>query len=528
MIEKSKIFVVDDDQLILKFLAQTLSTEYEVISTFKISESIKLIKENMPDIIISDLMMPEMTGFDFCKLVKSDETLKNIPIIFMSSDASSENILMGLEVGGVDFVSKPLKKAEIVTRIKTHLAIMQVQKNLIQSNNNLNAALSETAKILNEEIYNNERISAVLVESENRYKNIFEGIPEAIIIVNVDSGEIVDANNAACELFGYSYEELIGMNQVELLQTSEESIHENFINTQSDNLSYNSLRMSLNTLVKKNGEKIPVKNSSKTILLEGELYIFALIFDLSELVKIGNELKLAKTKAEELNRLKGFFLANMSHELRTPLIGILGYAQILEDELTDDSLKSMAQAISKGGNRLLNTLKVLLEYSILENGIKEIEWNKINLNKIVTKVIDSFKDVIDERGLVVTFNSSQKEIQILADCGFMNEVISQLMNNAITYTHRGSISLKLETQIENNVKFAVFSIKDTGIGISENKIDLIFDDFRQVSEGCSREYEGLGLGLALVKKIVKLHNGEITVQSKENEGSLFQVKLEMK
>jgi len=120
------------------------------------------------------------------------------------------------------------------------------------------------------------------------------------------------------------------MTQNELLFASDETIRENFLNSQNKELKYSYIRMSFNTLVRKNGEKIPVKNSIRTILLEGELYIFAIIFNLSEGVKVSNELKQARIRADKLNKLKGFSLANMSNEFRTPLIGIMGYSQILQ------------------------------------------------------------------------------------------------------------------------------------------------------------------------------------------------------
>ena len=124
--------------------------------------------------------------------------------------------------------------------------------------------------------------------------------------------------------------------------------------------------MSLNTLIQKDGTKIPVQNSSKTILAENELYIFSTIFDLSARINMEKELINSKEKAEEMNKLKGFFLANISHELRTPLVGIMGFSQLLAEELREEHLIKMAQAVTTSGKRLLNTLTVLLEYSAVQ------------------------------------------------------------------------------------------------------------------------------------------------------------------
>jgi len=186
----------------------------------------------------------------------------------------------------------------------------------------------------------------------------------------------------------------------------------------------------------------------------------------------------------------------------------------------------MANSITTSGNRLLNTLRVLLEYSIIESDGKKPEWELINLNQIINDGIELCKNSNSNRGLEIIFNS-KANVSLIADHYFITEVLFQLLNNAVTYTHYGSIFITLETKKINNKEYAIISIKDTGIGISEEKLNSIFEDFRQGSEGYTRDYEGLGLGLSLVKKIVDLHNGEITVQSKKNEGSLFKVTLEI-
>jgi len=153
---------------------------------------------------------------------------------------------------------------------------------------------------------------------------------------------------------------------------------------------------------------------------------------------------------------------------------------------------------------------------------------KVDVNKTINNVVSFYKEVYEGKNLKVKFEFGNKDLFIYTDSSFMNEIFSQILNNAITYSANGTILLKLETETKGIIKYAVFSIKDNGIGICESKINLIFEDFRQVSEGCTREYDGLGLGLAFVKKIVELHNGEITVESKENLGSLFKIKLELK
>ena len=526
--ERKKIFIIDDEEHNLKYFKRILSKEFTVITENDSRDCLPIIKSVKPDIILLDVHMPVISGFELCKLIVNDEVTRNIPVIFVSSLRTSEHVKIGLEAGAVDFISRPINKVELFARIKTHLTIGQLQKDLAHANNKLNSSLTKKVDELKEEKWLSERSRAALHESENRFKVIFQGTPEAIIIVSLESGEIIDVNPAGCELSGYSFDELVGMDQTKLLQPSTETIQENYFQSRKNVASGSNVRMSLNTLIRKSGKNIPVQNSSKTILIEGELYIFGVIFDLSARRNMENDLLKAKEEAEEFSRIKGFFLANMSHELRTPLVGMLGFSNILEEELEDKHLKNMAHSITSSGKRLLNTLKVLLDYSVLENLKSQPNWELVDLNKIICKVVDSYRDSFNDSGLEVTTNCNEKDIFISADEYFMTEVISQILNNAIIYTHHGSINIMLETEQINNINYAIISIKDTGIGIGKDKLNSIFEDFRQGSEGYSRDYEGLGMGLALVKNIVDLHSGKITVQSKENEGSLFQIKLEIK
>jgi PAS domain S-box-containing protein len=524
--EKSKIFIVDDEELNLKYLKRILSDEYEITTTTNSGNSLALIKEIKPDIILLDVHMPVINGFELCKLILDDDETKNIPVIFISSLRTPEHVKIGLEVGAVDFIARPINKVETFARIKTHLTIGKLQKDLAIANSKLNSLLEKKTKELSQEKTLKEKSNEALLESENRFKTIFLSTPEAIIIVGVDSGEIIDVNPACSTLSGFSYNELIGMNQKDLLHNHDESIKENYVQTHENFDADSDVNISLNVLVSKSGEKIPVQNSSKTILMEGEHYIFAVIFNLSAQKKIENELEKAKNDAEEFSRIKGVFLANMSHELRTPLVGILGFSNILEEEIKDHALKYMAHSITTSGERLLNTLKVILDYADLENFRKNPSWGKINLNKIVDSVLESYSDYYKKRGLeIIKKYDQENDLFINADQHSITEAISQLLKNAITYTQFGGITIDLKTEKEENIEYAIISLEDTGIGISEEKLNSIFEDFRQVSEGYSRSYEGLGLGLTLVKNIIDLHSGEISVESKEDEGSQFRIKL---
>lgn len=229
----------------------------------------------------------------------------------------------------------------------------------------------------------------------------------------------------------------------------------------------------------------------------------------------------ARNKAEEINLLKSNFLASMSHELRTPLIGILGYAEIMSMESDDTETSRMSATIFRSGKRLLNSLNMILDLSKLEAGKFELTLQMISLSKIATEISDLFRIAAENKGIEFITDFPDEDIMIESDEKILHDILNNLVSNAIKYTPAGSVILSVI--VEKDEFFII--VQDTGIGIDRNNLDLIFEEFRQVSEGYSRRYEGTGLGLTLTRRFVKLLSGEITVESKLNEGTSFTLKF---
>jgi PAS domain S-box-containing protein len=277
---------------------------------------------------------------------------------------------------------------------------------------------------------------------------------------------------------------------------------------------------------KKNGELFwvsalisPIKDTEGNIT-----YFLALEEDITERKKTEFELIRSKEKAEEMNRLKSVFLANMSHELRTPMVGILGFAQILKDTLKEKEDIDIAELLIKSGKRLLSTLESILEFSQLES--KQVYLNpiSINLSEKIKMLIPNFEENIREKKLKLNL-SIEKQVKVLADDRLLSQVLNNIIDNAVKFTSRGHITIVLDHVMENDAAWGVATVIDTGIGISKEKQNIIFDDFRQASEGKTRSFEGNGLGLSVAKKIIEMMKGYITVDSDLGTGSRFSVYL---
>ncbi len=250
--------------------------------------------------------------------------------------------------------------------------------------------------------------------------------------------------------------------------------------------------------------------------------IFGTVQDITVQKLAENELIEAKEKAEESNRLKSSLLANMSHELRTPLTGILGFSDLLSDENLITEHLEMVKAIKISCKRLLETLNSILNLSRIEANKYDINISSVNLNKLVDEEYKLYYPVASSKNIYLNVYLPQNDIFIKSDEIILKTILSNLINNAIKFTNEGGVTISLEESHDNSVNIL---IKDTGIGISEQNQKVIFEEFRQVSEGLGRRFEGSGLGLTLVKKFVNLLKGDVFLMSEIGIGSEFKVNL---
>ena len=238
--------------------------------------------------------------------------------------------------------------------------------------------------------------------------------------------------------------------------------------------------------------------------------------------KMGEALLIAKEAAEESSNMKSALLANMSHELRTPMNGILGFSELLYDNLEDDDHKKMAHHIWKSGERLMNTLNTVLDLSMLESGNLQIANQDIKISEIINIITEPYLDVLQSKELKLILDNPT-DLKVCADGKVIQRIISSLFDNAVKFTHEGSISVFSKEFIKDGTRWISISIKDTGMGIPKDKHQIIFKEFRQVSEGYGRSQEGAGLGLSLSLKMARLIGGDIKMHSELHIGSTFEL-----
>ncbi len=232
------------------------------------------------------------------------------------------------------------------------------------------------------------------------------------------------------------------------------------------------------------------------------------------------ELRLAKDAAEEMARLKSAFLANMSHEIRTPLTGILGFTQMLADEVSGHQ-QDWVDCVQQSARRLLDTLNSVLDLARIESGSLDIEFVQVDVVDEVNHVAQFFAPLAGEKGLTIEVRQRTGTTHVETDPNWLTRILQNLVRNAIKFTDTGSVTIS----VDGTAEALVLEIADTGIGISTEFIPHLFDEFKQESAGLTRSHEGTGLGLAITHKLVDRMGGSIEVQSEKDVGSTFTVKI---
>ncbi len=236
--------------------------------------------------------------------------------------------------------------------------------------------------------------------------------------------------------------------------------------------------------------------------------------------EINAELEKAKVKAEESDRFKSAFLANMSHEIRTPMNGILGFASLLKKQgLPYDQQLKYLSIIEKSGERMLNIINDLIEISKIESGQMSITRSRTNINEQIEFIHAFFRPEVEKKGMRIFYNSglSEKDAFVETDREKVYAILINLVKNAVKYSHKGTI----EFGCQKSGEFLEFFVKDTGIGISRDKLNDIFERFVQAEDYLRSKYEGAGLGLAITKAYVEMLGGKIWVESEPDKGSQF-------
>ncbi len=372
-----------------------------------------------------------------------------------------------------------------------------------------------------EDISKRVQAEIALKESEERYRELFEASPDAIILADIKSGMLIDANTAACFLLGRSLEDILLLRHNALYPDRLELFSEEWFHGHATaSKSKHNLQPAESILLRSDGSEIPVEVLANIITLKGRLTLQAVFRNITERKLAREELLKARDKAEAGDRLKSAFIQNISHELRTPLNGIIGFSEMIaEMDNSEEERAGFSKMIKRSSTRLINTITSYMDISMIISGITEINKRAFSLRPFMEKINDETVGICDSLNLNLHIIKKipVEDQTIVTDEILLGKIFSYLIDNAIKFTNHGSITMAYERK----GGFHHFSVSDTGTGISRNSLSVIFDVFTQADQSTSRGYEGSGLGLSIARGFVKLLGGEIWVHSQIGEGTTF-------
>lgn len=372
------------------------------------------------------------------------------------------------------------------------------------------------------------KIQEAWQESEVRFRSAFENAPIGMEFISL-TGSLMKVNKAFCDMVGYTAEELANLNFRDFTYSEDLNDNEKYVEQLTSGI-----RDFVNfekRYVRKDGRIIWV-NVSATLFrnsMSVPLYFITQVEDISQRKQMADEILKAKEKAEESDRLKLALLTNMSHELRTPMNGVLGFTELIMQSKASNEIKDMAQMVAISGKRLMQTIDSIMLLAQLQSSTKSLSFSPliVSLSEEIVTYTKVYEEQIKSKGLDFVIEL-QDNVYAEVEPKLFRTAFSVLLENAIKYTQKGFIKITLRTKEQNSIKYACLGVQDTGIGIPEEFCDKIFEEFRQVSEGYDRNYEGVGIGLAITKRIIEIFKGNIAVSSTPNAGSTFTITIPVK
>jgi PAS domain S-box-containing protein len=366
-------------------------------------------------------------------------------------------------------------------------------------------------------------------KASKHLRTVIDYAPYAII--TMDSDQIITTVNPKAEkIFGYAKEEVIGKNLTILMPEYARKNHHNEVEKfRQEAVTSRSLdnRRAI-AGQRKDGTIFPAEAGVSKMEIDGKIYYTALLNDITERKKMEKEINIARDQAESANRAKSSFLANMSHELRTPMNAIIGYSEMLSEDAQDDGLDEMVDDLNKinsAGKHLLSLINDILDLSKIEAGKMELYLEDINIKQVIDDVVDTISPLIEKNGneLVVEFDDTLDIVH--ADLTKVRQTLFNLLSNAAKFTDKGIVTIKAKKEIKDNKGWIHLGVTDSGIGIEEDKIGYVFEEFTQADDTTTRDYGGTGLGLPLSRRLCRMMGGDLIVESEIGVGSTFTIIL---
>jgi PAS domain S-box-containing protein len=481
----TSILLVDDDETKRYTIAKTLvRAGFEITEAANGAEALSLVA-SLPSLVILDVKLPDMSGFEVCRRIKSDPLTCAIPVLHISTTfVNLDDKLHGLDGGADGYLTNVAEPLELLATVRALLRARRAE---------------DAAQI-----------------STRQWQTTFDAISDGVMLLDA-TGKVVQANRTIERILGRPWTEIVG-NELSAFwdrpPQSEESLFARMLDSdtrQADDRSLGDcwLRVTVD----------PLRDGEGSI--KGAI---CLVSDISDRKRMEMQLFAQAEDLQAAGRRKDEFLAMLAHELRNPLASLANALQIIRvqvrgNDLVEDSVDVAGRQI----HHMTRLLEDLFDVSRITRGAVELRKNAVDMNLVVAHAVEAARSQIDARRHTLSTFAPPEPMQVEGDPTRLEQIVTNLLNNAVKYTEPGG---QITVTLTREVDQAILRVRDSGIGITPEMQQNIFDLFVQADHSLDRALGGLGIGLTLVRSLVELHGGTISVFSGGlGRGSEFVVRL---
>jgi PAS domain S-box-containing protein len=482
-----RILIVDDNAPLRYAVGRTLRQHgFEVLEAATGEEALTAAASEQPDLILLDVNLPDIHGFEVARGLKHDERTRSIPILQISASfVQLEHRMAGLAAGADAYLVEPVEPGELVANIRALLRMRDAEAGL-------------------------QRTTAMLAA-------VIEASPLAITVLDRDR-VIRRWNPAAERLFGYSAADLVGQDLSAVADEQFQAafpVDEGLLDRVARNESVSALERRAR---RRDGTWIDVSIFAAPLPGSPSQGYVAILEDISDRKRYERERsgllareREARREAEAANRLKDEFLATLSHELRTPLNAVMGWVRMLQTDALDADGRARALAvIERNAQSQEQLIGDILEVSRIIRGQLRLDMKPVDLVEVVHAAVDSVNPTVVAKRLELTVQLPSGPVVISGDRERLQQILWNLLSNAAKYTPRDG---RIVVTISSDPQEVAVAVRDSGVGIAPGVIPHIFERFRQGDSGTTREFGGLGLGLAIVRHLTEAHGGTVHAHS---------------
>jgi PAS domain S-box-containing protein len=504
--QTTRILLVDDNADMRDYVGRLLSQQYQVEAVSDGLAALAAIRQQQPDLVLTDVMMPNLDGFGLLQALRSDSQTREVPIILLSARAGEEARIEGLTAGADDYLVKPFSARELLARVEATLKLSRLRRETAQQEQALRLE-AETA--------------------QRQVETILSSIGDGFYVLDRE-WNFTFVNERYCEMVGMPPTEILGRNIWELFPDAvateaEEKFRQAMIEQKSHQFEY--LYAPWNCW---HDHRIYPSPQGLTVFIADITDRKQADLELERLLESEQQARsaaeLSREEAQSANRIKDEFLAVLSHELRSPLNPILGWSKLLKSgSLSTEKATQAITTIERNARLQSELIEDLLDVSRILQGKLRLNVTPVNLTSTIQAAIETVRLSAETKSILIETNLDPDTPWVSGDATRLQQVIWNLMSNAVKFTPAGG---QVSVQLEKRQDYAQVSICDSGKGIKPEFLPYMFDYFRQEDGATTRKFGGLGLGLAIVRHLIELHGGTVEARSEgEGKGATFIIRL---